>query len=301
MTNSLRRRLRIEASEAGNSWRATSPVICRTILRGHALPDTNCDARISAEEVWAADHFQSEGATSRPPAVAAPFSQSEGGSLAAAAQGGRTRPAYQYWIAGNSADAVATPEPGLALIGGGSDGKTRALVGRQSRWRRLPRADGEQQWIYNNYISSVLSLDSVATLQIPDSTAAGDPFVAARIHEADALFITGGDQSKYVNFWDESPVEDEIYAALARGVPLGGTSAGLAVLGDYDFSAVVDTISSSEALSNPYDPAITLDGGFLKPRVSGKPAGFPERHHYGQPLCRDRLGRMVTFICGWMR
>ena len=48
------------------------------------------------------------------------------------------------------------------------------------------------------------------------------------------VFITGGDQSKYFDFWSESPVSD-----LVSKVPLvGGSSAGLAVLGRFVFDAL---------------------------------------------------------------
>jgi cyanophycinase len=220
--------------------------------------------------------------------------------LAVSAQSSRTNPAYSYWISGNKGDKATTPEPGLALIGGGTD------VDEAFRWLGAKAHGGDflvltasGNGIYNGYIAKLVpSLDSVATLQIPDSTAANDPFVAARIHEADAIFITGGDQSNYVNFWDDTPVEDEIYAAVARGVPLGGTSAGLAVLGDFDFSAKLDTITSAEALANPYDQRITLDGGFLTPvETPVSPLLYLTDtitdSHFQQ---RDRMGRLLTFM-----
>jgi cyanophycinase-like exopeptidase len=51
--------------------------------------------------------------------------------------------------------------------------------------------------------------------------------VLATIRNAEALFIAGGDQSRYVRFWQGTPVEDAIHELLARNVPIGGTSAGI--------------------------------------------------------------------------
>ena len=67
------------------------------------------------------------------------------------------------------------------------------------------------------------------------------------------LFIAGGDQSDYVNLWKDTPVEDAIHALLGKGVPIGGTSAGLAILGQYGFAALNGSITSEQALANPFN------------------------------------------------
>ena len=101
--------------------------------------------------------------------------------------------------------------------------------------------------------------------------------------------------------------ETALYGAINRNVPLGGTSAGLAVLGDFDFTAYTGrTITSNEALVNPYNRALTIDGqggdGFLTTReVSNSTASSLMSllkntitdSHFRQ---RDRLGRLVTFM-----
>ncbi|MCA9781818.1 MAG: hypothetical protein KC800_34105, partial [Candidatus Eremiobacteraeota bacterium] len=74
------------------------------------------------------------------------------------------------------------------------------------------------------------------------------------------------------------------------GVPLGGTSAGLAVLGQYLFSAEHDTIVSKEALEDPYHPAITLEKNFIKAEPL---SNLITDSHFSQ---RDRLGRLLTFV-----
>ena len=59
-------------------------------------------------------------------------------------------------------------------------------------------------------------MNSVATLAIPDKDAAMDPFVADAIRHAEAIFITGGDQSNYVKYWQGTPVQDDDQRAPAR-------------------------------------------------------------------------------------
>ena len=56
---------------------------------------------------------------------------------------------------------------------------------------------------------------------IPDRAAASDPFVAAAIRKASAVFIAGGDQANYINFWMGTPVQQALNDAIARNIPMG--------------------------------------------------------------------------------
>ena len=42
-------------------------------------------------------------------------------------------------------------------------------------------------------------------------------------------------------------------AISERNIVIGGTSAGMAIMGEYYFTAQNGTVTSSEALSNPYN------------------------------------------------
>jgi cyanophycinase len=151
---------------------------------------------------------------------------------------------------------------------------------------------------YNPDFHSACPANSVTTISITSAEGARDPYVAATIHDAHAIFFAGGDQSKYVKFWSASPVQAEINRAAARGVPIGGISAGLAVQGQFAFSAMLDTVTSPEALANPYDPKVTLERNFLDfPSMKG----IITDSHFSQ---RERMGRLVTFLArivqdGW--
>ena len=148
------------------------------------------------------------------------------------------KPAYRYFRVGAAQDLVAKSTPGYALMGGGAD------LDEAFRWL-CARAGGGDFLVlraagtdaYNPYIAGLedgktCKLNSVATLVIPSREAAAEPFAAEAIRHAEAIFIAGGDQANYVRFWMGTPVQREINAAIARGVPLGGTSAGLAVMGE---------------------------------------------------------------------
>lgn len=148
---------------------------------------------------------------------------------------------------------------------------------------------------YNEYIKDLCKVNSVATLVIPNRAAAEDGFVAGKIAEASALFISGGDQSNYINFWMGSPVQVALNEAIKRGVPIGGTSAGLAVLGEYAYSAQGDrpedaNLDGKTAMGDPFGRRITLVRGFLDVPIL---KGVITDTHFAK---RDRMGRLLVFV-----
>jgi cyanophycinase len=233
-------------------------------------------------------------------------------SEAVLAKGNEALP-YTYSVLGNAGDAglfpaaLAAQNSGLALVGGGTDvDEVFAWMGAKANGGDflVIRATGTDA--YNKYIDNLVPrLDSVATLIIPDLATAFNAEVVEIIQRAEAIFIAGGDQANYVNFWNNTPVESALYQAIVHNIPIGGTSAGLAVLGEVDFAALADTISSAEALSNPLDNRIVsgLDSTFLSPEASEldvKPTTILRYmdnvitdSHFMQ---RDRMGRLLTFM-----
>jgi len=79
--------------------------------------------------------------------------------------------------------------------------------------------------------------------------------------KAEALFIAGGDQAGNIRLWKDTPLQAAIVELIQHTVPIGGTSAGLAVLGEVDFAALNGSIESTEALADPYQRQLTLDRG----------------------------------------
>ncbi|MGH8808433.1 MAG: cyanophycinase, partial [Noviherbaspirillum sp.] len=138
---------------------------------------------------------------------------------------------------------------------------------------------------------------SVETLVIPSVEAANDPFVNSVVSQAHAVFIAGGDQSDYIKFWKGTALDRTLQGLMERNVPIGGTSAGLAVLGQFDFAALRGTVTSPDALSDPYNKYMTLDpnplrltGGFLAPPAL---ANTVLDAHLDS---RDRMGRLIAFV-----
>jgi cyanophycinase len=200
---------------------------------------------------------------------------------------------YQYFRVGNAEDKVAHPHFGIAMMGGGTD-QDPAF-----EWM-CQLADGGDFLIlratgtdaYNPYIRDLkhCQLNSVATIVIPNKREAMDRAVREKIMQAEAIFISGGDQANYVRYWQGTPVQDAINQRIKDGVPIGGTSAGLAVLTDIVFSALNDSAYSKDVLKNPYDKTVTLEHGFVKiPQL----VGTISDQHFAK---RDRFGRFVVFL-----
>ncbi|MGI8962243.1 MAG: cyanophycinase [Bryobacteraceae bacterium] len=209
---------------------------------------------------------------------------------------------YQYFVTGNPDHGSVPGKSGVALMGGGAD--------QDAAFHWMCEKAGSVNFVvlrasgtdaYNPYIRKLCpAIDAVETLVIISREGAHQQFVIDKIRNAAALFIAGGSQDNYVSFWQGTPVEDCINALITRGVPIGGTSAGLAVLGEYMFSALNDTVQSNEALQNPFDRRVTIGRNFLKvPHLEGK---ITDSHF----VARNRMGRLIAFLAristdGWTR
>lgn len=208
---------------------------------------------------------------------------------------------YSYFRIGNASDISATTTPGTVLMGGGTDVDTafQWMCGRSGNGDFLViRATGTDA--YNPYIQQLCpNENSVATLIIPNASAANDSFVMSTIQQAEAIWIAGGDQSNYINFWQGTPVQSALNAAIAHGVPIGGTSAGMNVLSQFVYTALRSQgATSSQSLADPYNRYITLGENFVNISIL---QGLIDDPHF---VTRDRMGRDLAFLCqiynnGW--
>jgi cyanophycinase len=213
---------------------------------------------------------------------------------------------YQYFRVGNKSDLHTKPVPGTAMMGGGED------LDEAFHWLcergaggdfLILRATGSDA--YDSYVNGLCRLNSVATLILPDRQAAQDPAAAEIIRQAEVIFIAGGDQANYIRGWKDTPVQDAINSGIADGKPIGGTSAGLAVLGEFVYGALGDRpddndLASPEVLANPYFARVTLARGFL---TVAHLENLLTDSHFAK---RDRMGRTLGFLArimqdGWSK
>jgi beta-aspartyl-peptidase (threonine type) len=189
---------------------------------------------------------------------------------------------------------------GLLLMGGG-DRNVDAM-----RWFFTKAGHGhivilratQKGEIGKEFYREVGGIASAETFVTLDRSAADDPRLQAALRSADGIFLSGGDQANYVRRWKGTPIAAIIDAHVAAGKPLGGTSAGLAVLGEKVYGCMDgNSQTSAPALAAPFGPANSIEDDFFHFALL---KGVITDSHFKQ---RDRLGRLFAFVAkaqvGW--
>ncbi len=198
-----------------------------------------------------------------------------------------------YLLGDTAARTPGKVEPGLLLMGGG-DRNFDAM-----RWFMRKAGNGhivvlrasQGGEIGEEFFNEVGGIASVETFVFKDRESAYDPAVLAALKRADGIFLAGGDQSRYVRYWRGTPVAAALDAHVRAGKPLGGTSAGLAVQGEYFYGAMDGgSQTSPAALADPLGDGNTIETGF--PHLDAL-QGVITDTHFSE---RGRLGRLVAFV-----
>lgn len=202
---------------------------------------------------------------------------------------------YVSYFTGNPEDAQRTPQGGICLMGGAGEDD------QAMRWF-LNRANGGDVLVlrasggdgYNEYMYKLdgVTINSVETILFNQPEASYDPYVIRKIAQAEAIWFAGGNQWNYVRYWRNSPVDSAINIALAsRNIAIGGTSAGMAILGSAYFSAENGSINAADALLDPYHPNMTVDSQkFLQIPIL---RNVLTDTHFAN---RNRQGRLFAFL-----
>ena len=201
---------------------------------------------------------------------------------------------YDYYSAGEIDKARPGPTEGALMLLGGGDWPVPAF-----RWfvekmghghlviLRASGNDDQQQ----DFLNEIGGAASVETLVFHSRTAASDPRVLDILRRADGIFIGGGDQANYVRYFKGTPLNELLDAHVRAGKPLGGTSAGLAILGAYSYGAMDGgSLLSDDAMKNPLGSGVTLVRAFLHlPLLS---QAITDSHF----AIRERWGRLLVFV-----
>jgi cyanophycinase-like exopeptidase len=217
-----------------------------------------------------------------------------GAALAAPSEAKVTR-----YLTGNPADVVVSlTGPAHDFGGGGTD------IGEAIQWMidqvrgctscstkvdvvvlRSTGADG-----YNSFIFAMNGVDSVETLVITSPTDSNTPDVEATVRNAEVVFFAGGDQCDYVKNFKGTKVETAVESVYARGGGVGGTSAGLAIQGDFTYDGCNGSALSSDALSDPFNRRVTFTYDFF--HWANLQGTITDSHF----VTRDRMGRTMAFV-----
>ena len=202
---------------------------------------------------------------------------------------------YTSYMTGNPNDTVVAVSPAIVLAGGGTDNDD-AMKWMLNRAKGgdvvVIRASGSDG--YNSYFFSELGVqvNSVETILFKNKAAAAEPYILNRLRKAELVFIAGGDQGKYYDYWHDTETGQVLKEiCLARNKVIGGTSAGQMILGNIVYAPIGDGVTSAEALSNPFHANISeIRYDFLKTDIF---ANTIFDSHFDT---RDRAGRLMVFL-----
>ncbi|RYX86231.1 cyanophycinase [bacterium] len=195
-------------------------------------------------------------------------------------------------IVGDPNDVKTPVKGGVVLMGGGKN------VNASLRWM-MERSGGGDVVILSSSLTEpnqamfrLGRVDSVETLNIDSRAKADDEKVAQTIRNAEMVFIGGGKQSEYLRFWKNTKTMEALnYLLTEKHAPVGGSSAGCAILSNLYFSGGTGSAVSDESLKNPYNQHVSLGhGDFLHaPFLSDV---ITDTHY----LARKRQGRHMAFL-----
>lgn len=192
---------------------------------------------------------------------------------------------------GNATPKATTTSGGIVLMGGGMD------VDAAIKWMNTKSGGGDFVVLrstgtngYNDYIYGLGGVNSVQTLLITSTTQANNACVVQTIKNAGAVFMAGGNQADYINYFKGQGVGTALnYLINTKRAPVGGTSAGMAILGQYFHPGGAE---NTTALLDPV--AVGIGNNFLS---SASLANVVTDTHFAE---RARQPRLAAFLASSM-
>ncbi len=189
---------------------------------------------------------------------------------------------------GSTTDKVTTTTGGFVLMGGGTD------VDAAMQWMINKSGGGDVVILrstgtnaYNSYLYGLGTVNSVQTLLIDSATKGDNACVGETIKHAEMVFIAGGNQQNYVDYFKNKATSAALnYLINTKRVPIGGTSAGMAIMGQYYHPG--GAAEDATVLLNP--TAIAIGNNFLANSLLSNVVTEP---HFSQ---RSRQPRLTSFL-----
>ncbi len=141
---------------------------------------------------------------------------------------------------------------------------------------------------------------SVTSLNITTRDQANDPRLLRYVNGADTIWLGGGAQSLYQSTWVGTLLFAALMRAAASNVAVGGTSAGMAILGEAAYIDLPwDSVKSRFATLDPLSNRLKINyQGTQLPFASLSAAPGSPLHNYITDThfsSRDRMGRLIAF------
>jgi len=143
----------------------------------------------------------------------------------------------------------------------------------------------------NPRFMALRGVNSVTSFVITDRSSADRADVVNAVRNAEIVFFSDGDQCDYMRSIKATRTADAVESVYRRGGAVGGSSAGLAIQGEFVYDSCPDqSAESKDVLLDPYNIEVSLSRNFFKwPAMRGVLTDT----HFTQ---RDRMGRTLVFL-----
>jgi len=182
----------------------------------------------------------------------------------------------------------------IVLVGGGGAGPEDHLAhifnrmlalagGKAAPVAILTSATGypQRQATRTGNFLRALGIENLHAPMINNRDEANDPENEAVLRSAKAIYLTGGDQSRYINILEGTRCGQVLHEASQNGIILGGTSAGAAAMSDVMIASSYDWVMQRRGV-----PLVRHGMGLL-----GR--GITIDTHFGQ---RRRIPRLLKTV-----
>ena len=199
---------------------------------------------------------------------------------------------------GNLEDIETVPSQSFILMGGGkneTNGFKKLLIQANGGDIVILSTKSEINHRYTHYLWKLaeennIKINSITTLSTKNRDGAEITKSLDILNRAEAIYLTGGDQFRYRDYWINTEFLNLINLKIQSNVTIAGSSAGLAIMGQYYFSAENGTISSEQALITPESSKIIIEKDLLN--ISRLKSTITDTHFSE----RNREGRLISFM-----
>ncbi len=166
---------------------------------------------------------------------------------------------FEYRVACGSVDTQpSSTKPALLLVGGAESNSPAEKIATRWLLEQAPTGDylvlrvggtgSQAQWVCDQFSDSV---HSAAELSVDSRADANHAALVNTVRHAEIIFIAGGDQNKYEDLWKNTALANALNEHV-RSKPIGGTSAGMVILGESYYAPSKKAVIGSEILNNPF-------------------------------------------------
>jgi cyanophycinase len=183
---------------------------------------------------------------------------------------------------------------GGEVAGGWSDAPYRWIVEHAANKRIavITYDNAATQWVPNYFVT--LGAKSAKNFIINSRSAADMQQLYDSLVTYSGIFIKGGDQARYYEYYRGTKTQAAIQYVFDNGGAVSGTSAGTAIISPIVFTAEIASVDPATALFHAYTRQITLKNDFLKT--------FSDKYIYDTHFIeRGRFGRLPAFMATWYK